>query len=199
MARQVKILRDKEPDAVVCVGAYAACAAFVRDARDAGWDVPIANLSFVGSENLLALLHRHGQKNQRDYTTGLINSQVLPSYAQTEIAAVKRYREAMDRHKPKPPDVADDKYEPLEYGYTSLEGYLSARLVVEVLKKLGANPKREKLRAAAESLKDVDLGLGNKVSLSRDKHQALDDTWFTVVEKGKFVPLTEAGWKRWRK
>ena len=30
--------------------------AFIRDARDAGWDVPIANISFVDSENLLALL-----------------------------------------------------------------------------------------------------------------------------------------------
>src|SRR5262249_12025160 len=95
MARQVKILRDKDPDAVICVGAYAACAAFVRDARDAGWDVPIANLSFVGSENMLVLLHRHGQKHDRDYTTGLINTQVVPSYAQTDVAAVKRYRELM--------------------------------------------------------------------------------------------------------
>jgi branched-chain amino acid transport system substrate-binding protein len=199
MARQVKLLRDKDPDAVLCVGAYAACAAFVRDARDAGWDVPIANLSFVGSENLLVLLHRLGQKHQRDYTTGLINSQVVPGFNQTEIAAVKRYRQLMDRYRPKPPAAATDDYEPLEYGYTSLEGYLGARLVVEVLKKLGPNPKREKLRAAAESLKDVDLGLGRPTSLSRDKHQALDDVWFTVVEKGKFVPLTEAGWRRWRK
>jgi branched-chain amino acid transport system substrate-binding protein len=199
MARQVKILRDKDPDAVVCVGAYAACAAFIRDARDEGWDVPIANVSFVGSENLLVLLHRHAQKHERDYTTGLINSQVVPSYTHTEVAAVKRYRELMDRHKPKPPAVADLDYEPLEYGFTSLEGFLGARLVVEILKKLGPNPRREKLRAAAESLKDVDLGLGKAVSLSRDKHQALDDVWFTVVEKGKFVPLTEAGWKRWRK
>ena len=46
------------PDAVICVGAYAACAAFVRDARDAGWDVPIANVSFVGSEILLATSRR---------------------------------------------------------------------------------------------------------------------------------------------
>src|SRR5439155_18295569 len=58
MRKQVEILRESDPDAVVCVGAYAACAAFVRDARDAGWDVPVANVSFVGSENLLSLLKR---------------------------------------------------------------------------------------------------------------------------------------------
>src|SRR5262249_10195202 len=49
---QVDVLRRADPDAIIAVGAYAACAAFVRDARDSGWDVPIANVSFVGSENL---------------------------------------------------------------------------------------------------------------------------------------------------
>ena len=61
MKQQVDILRKGDPDAVICVGAYAACAAFVRDARDAGWDVPIANVSFVGSESLLALLKQAGE------------------------------------------------------------------------------------------------------------------------------------------
>src|SRR5436190_18286229 len=98
MAAQVEVLRAGEPDAVVCVGAYAACAAFVRDARDAGWDVPIANLSFVGSENLLSLLRRHGEKEGRDYTADLINSQVVPGYDQTDVEAVKLYRDLMDRH-----------------------------------------------------------------------------------------------------
>ena len=70
---------DGDPDAVICVGAYAACAAFVRDARDAGWDVPIANVSFVGSENLLALLAEAGEASGKDYTRDLINSQVVPS------------------------------------------------------------------------------------------------------------------------
>src|SRR5262249_13292440 len=36
---QVDILRRSGAEAVVCIGSYAACAAFVRDARDAGWDV----------------------------------------------------------------------------------------------------------------------------------------------------------------
>ena len=62
MQEQVDILRKGDPDAVICVGAYAACAAFVRDARDAGWDVPIANVSFVGSEILLALLDEGGRR-----------------------------------------------------------------------------------------------------------------------------------------
>src|SRR5205807_6321435 len=79
MREQVDILREAAPDAVICVGAYAACAAFIRDARDSGWDVPIANVSFVGSENLLALLKKAGDASGKDYMHDLINSQVVPS------------------------------------------------------------------------------------------------------------------------
>ena len=64
MRRQVEILKAASPDAVICIGAYAACAAFARDAVDFGLEVPIANLSFVGSENMLKLLDR-GARGQR--------------------------------------------------------------------------------------------------------------------------------------
>ena len=56
MRDQVEILKASHPDAVICIGAYAACAAFLRDAVDLGLRVPIANVSFVGSENLLNLI-----------------------------------------------------------------------------------------------------------------------------------------------
>ena len=49
MRSQVEILQAASPDAVICVGAYAACAAFARDAVDLGLHVPIANLSFVAA------------------------------------------------------------------------------------------------------------------------------------------------------
>ena len=52
LKQQVEILKKSDADAVISIGAYAACAAFIRDARDAGWNVPIANVSFVGSEFL---------------------------------------------------------------------------------------------------------------------------------------------------
>jgi ABC-type branched-subunit amino acid transport system substrate-binding protein len=199
MQRQVELLRGGDPDAVVCVGSYEACAAFIRDARDAGWEVPIANLSFVGSENLLGLLHAHGQEGGRDYTAGLLNTQVAPSYARTNLPGVRLYRTLMDRHAQDalPAGLADADYEPLRYSFTSLEGFLDARLVVEVLRKLGPNPRRGDVRRAAESLRGVDLGLGWKVSFSPDCHQARSEVYYTVVRGGRFVPLTD--WDRWKK
>jgi ABC-type branched-subunit amino acid transport system substrate-binding protein len=200
MTRQVELLRKCDPDAVICIGAYAACAALVRDARDAGWDVPIANVSFVGSESMLALLRAHGENAGKDYTRHLINSQVVPSYNQTSLPAVRLYRELMKKHNPVTPDgLADPDYKPLPYSFVSLEGFLGARLVVEVLRKLGRDPRRQRVRAAAESLKDLDLGLGpdTRLSLGPKRHQALNRVYYTVVDKGRFVVLKD--WKRWKK
>jgi ABC-type branched-subunit amino acid transport system substrate-binding protein len=197
---QVEILRATSPDAIICVGSYAACAAFARDVRDAGWDVPIANVSFVGSENLLVLLERHGKQTSRDYTANLINSQVVPSYQRTKLPAVTLYRALMDKHRPEPPaELVEGTYQLVRYSFTSLEGFLDARLVVEVLRKLGKDPRRDQLRAAAEGLGELDLGLEQRVALGPARHQAMNEVYYTVVEKGEFVPLPDADWKRWRK
>src|SRR5262249_41231537 len=102
MSAQVDILRQARPDAVISVGGYAACAAFIRDARDAGWDVPIANVSFVGSNRLLLLLLEHGQKTKHDYTRQLLNSQVVPSLQDKKLPAVLEYHELMKRYRDHP-------------------------------------------------------------------------------------------------
>src|SRR5207253_4696324 len=48
MSLAVKALREASCDVVLCTGAYAGCGAFVKSARDAGWNIPISNVSFVG-------------------------------------------------------------------------------------------------------------------------------------------------------
>lgn len=194
MAEQVAILAEAKPDAVVCVGAYAACAAFIRDARDRGLNVPIANLSFVGSEKLLSLLDKHGKEVGRDYTKDLINTQVVPDYTQPDLPAVKRYRELMAKHKPAvPAGVGEKDYEELEYSFTSLEGYLDAALVVEVLKKLGPTLDRTKLAETVEAMRDVDLGLDQRVTFGPGRRQGMSQVYYTVAKKGQFVPLTDWG------
>jgi ABC-type branched-subunit amino acid transport system substrate-binding protein len=105
LQKQVEILRKAKPDVIISVGAYEACAAFIRDARDADWDVPIANVSFVGSENLLGLLLKTGKAVGKDYTANLVNSQVVPSYHNLTLPAVREYRELMDRYHPLPPPL----------------------------------------------------------------------------------------------
>src|ERR1019366_5721502 len=190
MKPQVDILRRAEADAVICIGAYAACAGFIRDARDTGWDVPIANVSFVGSESMLALLLETGKATGMDYTEYLVNSQVVPSYHNLTLPAVVEYRQLMARHQPAPPpEFATQDYKRLPYSYVSMEGFLNAKLLVAVLEKMGLPFERRRIKEAAESIVDLDLGIGVPVSFGPNRHQAIDQVYYAVVQNGQFETL----------
>ena len=199
MKQQVDILRAADPDAVICIGAYAACAAFIRDARDARWDVPIANVSFVGSENLLAHLQQAGADAHKDYTHDLINSQVVPS-PDSNLPGVRLYREMMDKHRPGLPAQADSDYRPLPDSFVSLEGFLNARLLTEVLDQLGDDPRRDAIPKTAESIEDFKLGIAAPAAFGAGRRQAMDHVYYTVAsaKDGQFVRLKDDEWReRW--
>ena len=191
MRGPVEIIKDANPDAVICIGAYAACAAFVRDAVDLGLRVPIANLSFVGSENLVKLL-TEGVADPTIYTDLLVNSQVVPSYEDLTNPAVREYRELMARYDPAPPaDLVTEAYTPFPHSFVSLEGFANAKLMVEVLRRMGDTPAREKLEGAVFTVRDYDLGLGERVSFGPNRRQGLQRVYYTVVANGRFVALDD--------
>ncbi len=196
--RQVAILQEAKPDAIVSIGAYEACAAFVRDARKAGLDVPIANVSFVGSESMLELLTAASAADGKDYTRNLVNSQVVPSYENTETAVVREYRGLMAKHNPPAPaGMKTDGYKPLAHSFVSMEGFLNAKLLVELLKRLGPQPGRAQIAATVDGIQDLELGIGSKVTFAGQRNQASDAVFYTTVDEGRFVPITD--WKGWRK
>ena len=191
MRRQVEILKATSPDAVVCIGAYAACAAFARDAVDLGLEVPIANLSFVGSENMLKLL-TEGREDSEPYTRLLVNSQVVPSYEDLSLPSVREYRELMDRYDPQvPPELVKEEYAPFPHSFGSLEGFLNAKLLAEILRRLDGEVDRARLEEAVFSVRDFDLGVGEAVSFGPDRRQGLQTVYYTVVEDGRFVALED--------
>jgi hypothetical protein len=177
---------------MLCTGAYQGCGAFVRTARDAGWMVPIANVSFVGSDAMLQLLLRHGKTTGRDYTRGLVNSQVVPTYDDTGLPGVVEYRALMDKHSPAPPEALRDRaYTPQRYSFISLEGFINAKVAAEGLRRAGANPTRASLRQALETLKGFDLGIGAPLTFGPERHQGLDNVYFTRVDNGHWVPVAD--------
>ena len=195
MRRQVEILSAASPDAVICIGAYAACAGFARDAVDLGLRVPIANLSFVGSENLLKLL-TEGRDDAESYTRLLVNSQVVPSYEDTSIPAVREYRERMAHYDPQvPEELVKEPYSPFPHSFVSLEGFLDARLMTEILRRLEGTPDRAGLEEAVFSVRDFDIGIGEKVSFGPTRRQGLQTVYYTVVRDGRFVTLDD--WQGW--
>jgi branched-chain amino acid transport system substrate-binding protein len=194
---QVDILQAARPDAIVAIGSYAASAAFIRDARDAGWTIPIANVSFVGSEAMADSLWQLGQPTGVDYTKDLIVSQVVPSHEDVSLPGVREYRERMDalggqiRH----PGASD--YRPLPYGSVSLEGFLNAKLLVEILKRMGSAPTKPRIKETVERIRDLDLGIGSPISFGTDRHQGSDRVYYTTLAGTRVVPLQS--WGRWAK
>ncbi len=190
MEAQVKIIRQSSPDSIICVGACEACSAFIRDARDAGLNIYIANVSFVDSENMLKLLTSMGEHAGRDYTTDLINCQVVPSYESTELPAVAQYRELMVKYNVMPPKgLTKQDYEPNMHSPVSLEGFLNAKMLVAILEKLGPNFQARNIKATVEAIKDFDLGINVPVNFDPNRHQGLDAVFLTTVEQGRFVPI----------
>jgi branched-chain amino acid transport system substrate-binding protein len=173
MTEQVKILRNAGADAVIAVGVYGPCAAFIRDARMADWNVPVANVSFVGAEIMLAKLTEASKKLGRDLTTNLINSQVVPSADDLRYPLVVNFR-------------ARNQAE--NYGFITLEGWLNAVVVTEALRRAGLSPSREDFIRAMESLHDWDPGLGLKLEFSSATHQGLHRVWLTRTILGRWAP-----------
>ncbi|MBF0190559.1 MAG: ABC transporter substrate-binding protein [Magnetococcales bacterium] len=164
---------EVEPRAIIMVGAYPACAAFIREARK---DLPQAlflNVSFVGSAALAKALGKDGE--------GVIVTQVTPAL-HDPMPGVKAYLEALRQYR------ADAKPD-----FLSLEGYLAARLLVEGIRRstLGGNPAedRESLVNTLENLRDFDLGIGTPVSFGKTDHQASHKVWPTRLVQGEFQPL----------
>lgn len=191
MKEQVEILSRNDPQAVICIGSYAACAAFARDAIDGGLTVPIANLSFVGSENFLKMIEE-GTDDPSIYKPWLVNSQVVPSYADLSMPAIREYAELMDKYRPeRPTQFTEEEYTLFERSFVSLEGFLNAKLMTEILMRLGPEPNRSSIPEAVFSIQDFDLGIGELVSFSPEKRQGLDRVYYTVVDRHRFVPVTD--------
>ena len=195
MRRQVDILKAVSPDAVICIGAYAACAAFARDAVDLGLHVPVANLSFVGSENLQRTV-RERRGNPDSYTRFLVNSQVVPAYDNASLPAVNEYHRLMFRYDPQLPEdlrllAEGDAYEPLARGFVSLEGFLNAKVITEILRRVGGRPDRSRLEQAVFSVRNFPLGIGEPVSFRPDRRQGMQRVYYTVADGSHFALLRD--------
>jgi branched-chain amino acid transport system substrate-binding protein len=150
VAAAIKTLVPAGAEAIVQISAYKSCAAFIREARKAGYFGQFYNVSFVGTQALADELGKDA--------AGIVVSQVMPSPFGTAVGLVNDYQQAL--HK------ADAKAEP---NYTSMEGYVAARVIVDGLRRLGGRLNREALIAALEGLSGYDAR-GYHLNFSPTKH-----------------------------
>jgi branched-chain amino acid transport system substrate-binding protein len=157
-----------KPEAVIMIGSYKACAAFIKKVKAGGYNPVFCNVSFVGT---VALIRESGAAGN-----GVFISQVMPSPWDPGLPVVKDYQAAMK--------AAGHAH----FDYTSLEGYVSAAIFAEAAKKAGKDLTREGLASALESL-NTDIG-GLTAAFSQTNHQAFNTVYFTRIQDGKAVPVT---------
>jgi branched-chain amino acid transport system substrate-binding protein len=164
------VLVERQPRAVVMVGAYAPCAKFIKLCCESGLRPLFLNVSFVGSNPLA--------KELAGIDATVIVTQVVPHPLDTTAPIVRDYLadlRAFDPH--------------AVPGFGDLEGYIAARILMSALGTIDGQPTRESIVDALEALGDFDLGLGNRLKLAKDAHQASHSVWPTILANGTFVPL----------
>lgn len=170
--------------AIVMIDTYQPGDSFTRGLKD--WinadlgratklDVLFMHVSFVGSDALAQALasppatyvdgsDATGQTT-KFYGDGVIVTQVVPYY-QSQAAGITAYRA----------DIG--KFDSGVYSFTSLEGYIAAKLFVEGLNRNGHTITDLNLVTTLQAdMTDVDVGIGTLLNFSSTSHQACHTVW----------------------
>lgn len=151
-----------EPEVVVMVGAYAACAEFIKLSKiKVGGKVKFCNISFVGTESLRQVLGGYGKD--------VVVSQVVPYPHETDIELVREYKRAMGKYQHDSP-----------ISFISLEGYISGKLFGAIAQAVEGDLTREKFIAAMEATGSFDLG-GLTLKFGPQDHQGMDAVYLTSI------------------
>ena len=160
---------DAKPDAVITISAYNNVANVVEALRQKKSDAQIFTISFVGSQALARQLGKNGH--------GVGISQVVPFPWDARMPLVKEYQNLITKNRSN-----------TQYGFSSLEGFLAAKVLVEALKDSGPEPTRKKFVAALERMQGKSFG-GYQISFSPENHNGskyVELTFITGV-KGAFI------------
>jgi ABC-type branched-subunit amino acid transport system substrate-binding protein len=156
---------EKQPQAVLFIGSGTAVVQGMKAVRDAGSKAQLVTLSNNASAGFV--------KDLGDIAYGVIVSQVFPYERSIAKPIIKEALEAARK--------AD-----LELTPTVVEGYVSAKVLVEGLKRAGPKPTRESLRKALEGMSHYDVG-GIELGYSPTDHTGLEYVDLSIIDRsGKF-------------
>ncbi len=160
----VPAMAKLSPQAVMVIGSGTAVVEAIRGLKAAGSGAQFVTLSNNASGGFIKLLG--------DDARGVIVSQVLPqsqNYAIVqEAAGLAKARDILD------------------VSPAMLEGFVSAKVLVEALRRAGPKATREKLQTALEGISRFDLG-GLSLSFSTTDHTGLDFADLSIITaSGKF-------------
>lgn len=163
MEPAVQAIAAVKPQAVLMACTPSACADFIKQMHMAGVQPQFLMLSNVNSDEFFKALGADGR--------GIGVMQVMPFPRDVGAGVVREFQRVLKGMANPPPQ-----------SYASLEGFVAAKLLAEGLRRAGPNPSRQKLLAALEAMREVDLG-GVTVNYSPGNHDGSRFVELVVVGK----------------
>jgi ABC-type branched-subunit amino acid transport system substrate-binding protein len=143
-----------------------AAAEFVKQMRKSGVDSQFVSLSNTSGDGYIKDLGEAGN--------GVIVTQVMPYPYSDSVPIAREFRKIMRENSSAVPS------------YASIQGFISAKLLVEGLKRAGPNPTQKGFAQALESIGNIDLG-GYVISYGPGKHQGSQYVDITMIKNGQFL------------
>jgi ABC-type branched-subunit amino acid transport system substrate-binding protein len=161
IAGGVKTVAQGSPDVVILTTLYKATSDFIKLARKSGMAASMVSNSFPGASPLAMELGKEG--------FGVIVATVVPPPWKRSLPIVLEYQADIEK-------LLGRK----EYSFTSLESYIGAKALVEVLRRAGPRLTREGFERELDGLRDFDVG-GYVVGFSPTNHNGSAFAELTVI------------------
>lgn len=158
-----------EAKAAILVGTSDPCAKFIKLVKQRRPDMLYHSVSFVGAEELVEKLGPDAE--------GVVVTQVVPPPWETSLPAAEEYGKLLKQYFPD--DVPN---------FVSFEGFINAKVMVEILRRAGRDLSRVKFLETVERMESYSPGIGADIHFGRNDHQGLDQVYLTVVKDGRLVP-----------
>jgi branched-chain amino acid transport system substrate-binding protein len=149
----VTAIADSAPQAVFVFASTNAAAAFIKPFRQRQATAFILTTSSVEADNLVNQI-------TPEFARGVSVAQSVPNPYKATAPIARSLRSRM-----KTLGIAEERA-----NFASLEGYISARIVIEALKRAGRDPKPGQVATALESMRRFDLG-GFVVDFGPGQHE----------------------------
>ncbi|ORU92924.1 MAG: hypothetical protein A6F70_04315 [Cycloclasticus sp. symbiont of Bathymodiolus heckerae] len=157
---------DVPPKAIIMVGSYAASSKFITILKAERPNIKFYNISFTGSQPLLDSL---GESSE-----GVFITEVVPSF-EIETELIKGYKAALVKEK-----IMDSNV-------ISLEGYIVAKIFIEILQSIEGDINKQAVLLATSQLERLKLGTAIRgLSFSEGNKQASQTVWLNRIENGQF-------------
>ncbi len=164
VTQAVKAIAASGPQVVICGSFGKSLVQFIKGMKSTPAQPQFYALSFFTAGASIQQLGNDAR--------GIGVTQVMPRPNAANLPLIREFQSAMATHAPE-----------AKLSYISLEGFVTAKILVEGLRRSGRNLSREKFIESLEALRNHDLG-GAFISYSPTDHSGLKRVEITVVDGG---------------